>query len=91
MGEGELPHRRQAEVQETASSSSGGASSSPGGFSTAACTKAGDLESNLTSRTAKVLRAVCGEFDGVSSYGGYRPGSGSYHGSGQGHRHHGQR
>lgn len=70
-------------VQETASSSSGGASSSPGGFSTAACTKAGDLESNLTSRTAKVLRAVCGEFDGVSSYGGYRPGSGSYHGSGQ--------
>lgn len=53
------------------------------GLSGATCKKAGNLESHLTSRTAKVLRAVCAKFDGVSSYGGYRPGAGSYHGSGR--------
>ena len=53
------------------------------GFSTASCAKASGLERNLTDRTAKVLRAVCAEFPRVSSYGGYRPGSGSYHGSGR--------
>ena len=65
----------------TGSSASG--SSGSGGASTAQCAKAGDLESHLTSRTVTVLRTVCAKFDGVSSYGGYRPGAGSYHGSGQ--------
>lgn len=65
----------------TSSEAEGTSSSS--GFSTQRCAKAGNLEGNLTSRTDKVLRAVCGEFPRVSSYGGYRPGSGSYHGSGQ--------
>lgn len=47
------------------------------------CSKAGDLESNLTSTAANVLRVVCAKFPSVSSFGGYRPGAGSYHGSGQ--------
>ena len=47
------------------------------------CAKAGSLERNLTSRTANVLRVMCSKFSGISSYGGYRPGSGSYHGSGR--------
>ena len=69
----------------TSSSDSSASSddSSDSGFSSASCPKAGNLESNVTARTAKVLRAVCAKFDGVSSYGGYRPGSGSYHGSGR--------
>lgn len=66
-----------------ATGSSGSGSSGSGGASTAQCAKAGDLESHLTSRTVTVLRTVCAKFDGVSSYGGYRPGAGSYHGSGQ--------
>ncbi len=68
----------------SSSSSDGGDSGSDDAISTgASCPKAGSLESHLTSRTAKVLRAVCAKFDGVSSYGGYRPGAGSYHGSGR--------
>lgn len=70
-------------LSETAPKASGGSSSGDSGFSDAQCKKAGGLEQNLTSRTASVLRALCAKFPGVSSYGGYRPGSGSYHGSGQ--------
>lgn len=51
--------------------------------SNAKCSKAGDLESHLTERTRGVLRAICAKFPNVSSYGGYRAGSGGYHGSGQ--------
>lgn len=72
-----------APATQSASSGSGSATTSSGGFSSASCSKAGGLEANLTSKAAKVLRAVCGRFTEVSSYGGYRPGAGSYHGSGR--------
>lgn len=56
---------------------------SSGAKSDATCSKAGDLESKLTQRTVEVLRSVCANFPGVSSYGGYRAGDSGYHGSGQ--------
>lgn len=70
----------------TATAGSGASASAPASsdeVSGAKCSKAGGLESNLTAKAAKVLRAVCGKFTKVSSYGGYRPGAGSYHGSGR--------
>ncbi|WP_139650953.1 SH3 domain-containing protein [Tessaracoccus massiliensis] len=75
------PKAAPQEAGKQASSAAGASSSS--GFSGAACEKAGGLERNLTDRTATVLRAVCAEFPKASSYGGYRPDSDSYHGSGR--------
>lgn len=78
------PAKPKAKAKASSASGSSAASSSGSSASTdAKCSKAGDLESNLTKRTRGVLRAVCAEFPNVSSYGGYRPGDDGYHGSGQ--------
>ncbi len=47
------------------------------------CAKAGNAEKGMQSRTVSVLRKVCAQFPGITSYGGYRAGSSGYHGSGQ--------
>lgn len=47
------------------------------------CSRAAGVESGLTANTVQVLRAVCNAFPNVSSFGGYRSGSGSYHNSGR--------
>ncbi len=47
------------------------------------CAKAGSATNGMQKRTAAVLRTVCAQFPNISSYGGYRAGSGGYHGSGQ--------
>ena len=51
------------------------------GFSTEPCPNAS--ESGLTDNAIMVLRAVCGEFPDVPSYGGYRSGDGGSHGEGR--------
>lgn len=58
-------------------------SSNGSGLSMAPCAAASGAEAGLTTRTVNVLRAVCNAFPSVTSYGGYRADSGSYHGSGQ--------
>ena len=71
------------EAKSKAKAKSKKAEEKPKPKSDARCSKAGDLESKLTSRTVGVLRAVCAKFPDVSSYGGYRPGDRGYHGSGR--------
>lgn len=56
---------------------------SEGGVSTKSCSAASGIESGLTDRTVRALRAICNEFPNVSSYGGYRNDGGSYHSSGR--------
>lgn len=62
----------------TTSSADSGSRSSGGG----SCAAARSAEKGLTSRTLGVLHAVCAEFGGVRSYGGYRN-SNDYHGQGR--------
>ncbi len=54
-----------------------------GGLSGAPCGLGSSIESGLVPNAVAVYRAVCAAFPQVTSYGGYRPGEGSYHGSGQ--------
>lgn len=58
-------------------------SSSASGSGNEVCSRAAGVESGLTAKTVQVLRAVCNQFPNVSSFGGYRSGSGSYHNSGR--------
>lgn len=53
------------------------------GLDTSSCSRASGVEDGLTSRTVKVLRAICNAFPSVKSFGGARGGSGSYHNSGR--------
>lgn len=77
----EKPVVAPAPARTSQAADSGGSSSS--GFSTEACAAASGIESGLTARTRSVLRAVCAEFPRVTSYGGYRADSDSYHASGR--------
>lgn len=58
-------------------------SEAPSKPSTGTCKAAKSAESGLTPRTRNVLHALCNQFPNISSYGGYRPGGGSFHGSGR--------
>jgi hypothetical protein len=53
------------------------------GPSSAPCAFGASIESGLVPNGVAVYRAVCAAFPQVTSYGGYRPGDGGYHGSGQ--------
>ena len=64
-------------------STSGGSTSSGGGISTSPCSKSSSIESGLVPNAIKVYRAICDRYPQVSSFGGRRPGSGGFHGSGQ--------
>lgn len=65
---------------DSGSSESSGSSS---GLDFSSCSKVSGIESGLTERTRNVARATCNAFPGISSFGGYRSGGGSYHGSGR--------
>lgn len=59
------------------------ADSAPAPASDASCSISAGIESNLSSNARAVYRAVCAAYGGsVSSFGGYRPGDGGDHGSG---------
>lgn len=53
------------------------------GVDSSSCSRGSGIEGGLTSRGVTVLRAVCNQFPGISSFGGYRGGGGSYHSSGR--------
>lgn len=71
-----------ADSGSSGSSESSGSNSS-GGLDFSSCARAAGAESGLTQRTRNVLRAACNAFPNVGSFGGYRSGGGSYHGSGR--------
>ncbi|MFV0429179.1 MAG: SH3 domain-containing protein [Arachnia sp.] len=58
-------------------------SDSSSGIDTSECRGVAGIESGLTQRAVTMARAVCNASSGVSSYGGYRSGSGSLHNSGR--------
>ncbi len=53
-------------------------SSASGGLSSAACPKGSGVEGGLGSNAIAAHRAICARFPQVSSFGGYRPGSGNH-------------
>jgi hypothetical protein len=52
--------------------------STSGGLSSAACPKGSGVEGGLGSNAIAAHRAICARFPQVSSFGGYRPGSGNH-------------
>ena len=72
-----------AEPQSTSSATSSPAADKASASSAGTCAKAGSATNGMQDRTVAVLRAVCAQFPNISGYGGYRAGSGGYHGSGQ--------
>lgn len=52
-------------------------------FSTEKCKHSSSIESSITQQTITAMRAFCGQFPSITTYGGYRAGSRGYHGSGQ--------
>lgn len=54
-----------------------------GGISQEPCKAASSVEPGLTERAVDVLRAVCNEFPNITSFGGWRDDSGSYHSQGR--------
>lgn len=54
-----------------------------GGASGAACASGSSVEKGLSSSAIKVHRGICNKFPFVTSFGGIRGGSGSYHNSGR--------
>jgi hypothetical protein len=72
---------RKPPPREAATGASAG--SRAGGISTAPCRYGSAVERGLTPRTVAVHRAVCARWPQLRSFGGFRPGSGSYHNSGR--------
>lgn len=60
------------------SSSSSSSRSSSGGISTAPCASGSGVESGIGANATAVHRAVCARYPQVTSYGGYRAGSGNH-------------
>jgi hypothetical protein len=52
--------------------------SASGGLSSAACASGSGVEGGLGANAIAAHRAICARFPGVTSFGGYRPGSGNH-------------
>ncbi len=72
-----------APSKSSSSSQTGSSSAKEAPAAAGNCSKAGSAEKGMRKSTVAVLRKVCSQFSSITSYGGYRAGSGGYHGSGQ--------